>query len=58
MAQIIKKINEWLVRDENGLHRFNTEDEAKAHAAGTAVETVEPEVEELEEVEEVEEVEE
>ena len=55
MAQIIKKINEWLVRDETGLHRFNTEDEAKAHAAGTTVETVEPEFEEVEEVEEVEE---
>ena len=37
MAQIIKKATEWLVRDENGLHRFNTEEEAKAHAAGGAV---------------------
>jgi hypothetical protein len=53
VAQIIKKINEWLVRDETGLHRFNTEDEAKAHAAGTAVEAVEPEFEDkVEEVEE------
>tara|TARA_B100001939_G_C16812208_1_gene560518 strand:+ start:478 stop:639 length:162 start_codon:yes stop_codon:yes gene_type:complete len=49
VAQIIKKATEWLVRDENGLHRFNTEEEAKAHAAGGAVEALEPDLEEDEE---------